>query len=41
MTNKQEALKMLVNIQDNPMIANEWQLIREIETLINFIEKNL
>jgi hypothetical protein len=41
MTNKQEAIKRLTAIQDNPMIANEWQLIREIETLINFIEKYL
>lgn len=41
MTNKALAIKMLENIQDNPMIANEWQLIREIETLIKFIDKNL
>lgn len=39
MSNKQEAIRMLYNLQD--MSGIDWQHVEEINNIIKFINKNL
>lgn len=41
MTQKQEAIKMLEALQDNPAIVTNWATVRDIQKIIDYIYSNL